>query len=259
MLLAWLPVLLLQCAASAQASAQDSVVLHGRVLTANGEPLQGAQLQVLPVGAGAESDRIGAFRLGPLALGTYHVRVRRIGFNPDTVTISLPRAGDALVIRLTARPQQLDPVFSSALEQDLPRVMARMRQHVGATVFGPQLRKEYPGIGIDAILATDSALYPFMRGASFPHCHPNVFVDGKPLPPMPPIPHRDAMHLIFPDMRIRDFVRMKDIAVVEVYRWARHQIISEPGVAPDAGTNCGPTILIWTKGFHQRPYKGVSR
>ncbi|HET7631173.1 MAG TPA: carboxypeptidase-like regulatory domain-containing protein [Gemmatimonadaceae bacterium] len=250
---------MLLIAAAGPVLAQQPTYVHGRVVARGGPPLQGAQLRVLPSGPSAETDPDGAFTLGPLAAGTYHIRVRRIGFQPDTVTLKLPHAEQDFVIQLTAAPQTLDPVFSSALEQDLPRVMDRMRQHLGATVFGPELMKQYPGLSIDDILATDSTVYPFMRGGSFPSCHPSAYLNGKELPG-PMIVTRSAsqrpLHLIFPDLDIRRFVRMKDVAVVEVYRFAKRSNIEEPWIPRDAGTYCGPVILIWTKDFMQRPYKG---
>ncbi|HET7631174.1 MAG TPA: carboxypeptidase-like regulatory domain-containing protein [Gemmatimonadaceae bacterium] len=121
----------LLAAAVGPLGAQQPTYVHGRVVAKDGPPLQGAQLRVLPSGPSAETDPEGAFTLGPLAAGTYHIRVRRIGFQPDTVTLKLPRAEQDFVIQLTAAPQTLDPVFSSALGQDLPRVMERMREHLG--------------------------------------------------------------------------------------------------------------------------------
>jgi hypothetical protein len=47
-------------------------------------------LQVLPTGPTAETDPQGVFSLGPLTGGTYRVRVRRIGFQPDTVALTVP-------------------------------------------------------------------------------------------------------------------------------------------------------------------------
>ncbi|HET7631172.1 MAG TPA: hypothetical protein VFK16_02525 [Gemmatimonadaceae bacterium] len=64
---------------------------------------------------------------------------------------------------------------------------------------------------------------------------------------------------MFPDMGIRDWVRMKDVAVVEVYRFAKRSNIEEPWIPRDVGTTCRPTILIWTKDFKQKRYKGIPR
>ncbi|HET7632842.1 MAG TPA: carboxypeptidase-like regulatory domain-containing protein [Gemmatimonadaceae bacterium] len=237
-------------AAAGQLLAQQPTYVYGRVVAEDGPPLQGAQLQVLPTGPRAETDPQGAFTLGPLAAGTYRVRVRRLGFQPDTVTLKVPGAEADFVIHLTAAPQTLDPVFSSALEQDLPRVMDRMREHLGATVFGPELMKQYPGIAIDGILATDSAVEPFTRLESWPRCHALVFLNGKQLPV---VLHDHSIH---PDMEIRSWVRMKDVAVIEVYQFARRSDILEPWIPRGAGTKCNPAILIWTKDFKQKPYKG---
>lgn len=236
--------------------AQQPTYVRGRVVARNGLPLQGAQLQVLASGPSAETDPQGAFTLGPLAAGTYRVRVRRIGFQPDTVALKAPGTKADVLIHLTAAPQTLDPVFSSALEQDLPRVMDRMRQHLGATVFGPELMKEYPGFSIDEILATDSAVEPFTRLASDPHCWAKVFLNGKKLYRGPTRAYRHLTHPIFPDLDIQRFVRMKDVAAIEVYRSPRRSIIKEPWIPRDVGTTCQPIILIWTKDFKQKPYQG---
>jgi hypothetical protein len=251
-------VVVLLVAAAGPVRAQQGTYVQGHVVAGDdGPPLQGAQLQVLPKGPSAETDPQGAFTLGPLAAGTYRVRVRRIGFQPDTVTLKAPRAAGDIVIHLTTAPQTLDPVFSSALEQDLPRVMDRMRQHLGATVFGPELMKEYPGLSVDEILATDSAVEPFMRGAAFRGCYPKVFLNGKKLERGPTILYGPGQHLIVPNLDIQRIVRMQDVAVIEVYRFARRSNILEPGIPSDLGTGCWPVILIWTKDFKQKPCKGT--
>ena len=249
---AFVAVLALGLVFPLRASAQGQTFLHGRVIDSLGHPLQGARVQVLPTGASASTGADGVFELGPLDPGSYRVGVRRIGFAPDTVTVAVPYVHENVVIRLATSALALDTVFTSALEAELPRVMERTREHIGATVYGPELMKEYPAISIDNILATDPDVYPFMKSASF--CGVHVYVDGKRMLPSPPRPGAAVMHPVIPDMHIRDFVHMKDVAAVEVYRNAPHRLIEEPWIDPGEGTSCGSTILIWTKGFKQRPY-----
>ena len=236
--------------------AQQASVVRGRVLDSGGQPLQGAEVMVLPRGSRTASDYSGAFDLGVLPPGTYSIRARRIGFAPVTVEISVPLAATHLVIHMNQVAQLLDTVRSTALERDLPSVFERMREHIGATVFGPELMKIYPGLSVDEILQTDSTVWPFMRGASFPGCGMSVLIDGKLLPPYSPLdPGEIVMHTIIPDRHIREWLQIKDIAAIEVYRNA-HKDVFVPGIGHDIGEGCGPTILIWTKGYKERPYKG---
>lgn len=249
-------MVLFMMGASTRALSQDSKSVHGQVRTRNGQSLQGAQLQILPSGPSAESDSDGTFIIGPISAGTYQVRVRRLGFRSDTETLKVPGLAGNWVIVLDEAPEVLDPVFSSALEQDLPRVMERMRTHMGATVFGPELMKQYPGLSVDEILAADSAVFPFLREASLPRCYPRVYLNGKRQVSHVVIEYGPHQHTIIPDRDIRSYVSMKDIAVIEVYRFERRQVVSEPWFDPRDGVNCWPTILIWTKDFKQKPYKG---
>jgi hypothetical protein len=119
--------------------------------------------------------------------------------------------------------------------------------------------KEYPGMSVDEILATDTTVWPFTREAFLPRCHARAFLNGKPLPGLPmresPSPG-GPMHLIFPDLDLQRAVRMKDVAEIEVYRFARRSNIEEPEIHPSLGTHCWPVIMIWTKDFKQTPYKG---
>ncbi|HET7631175.1 MAG TPA: hypothetical protein VFK16_02540 [Gemmatimonadaceae bacterium] len=110
--------------------------------------------------------------------------------------------------------------------------------------------KQYPGMAIDGILARDSTVEPFTRLESWPRCRPLVFLNGKSLPVLF---HNHGIH---PDMEIRSWVKMKDVAVIEVYQFARRSDILEPWIPRDMGTGCHAAILIWTKDFKQRPYTG---
>jgi Carboxypeptidase regulatory-like domain len=248
-------VVLFAAVLPARVSAQRYEI-HGHVVDADRHPVPNADVQVLQAGAVAITGQTGAFDLGPLSRGTYRVRVRRIGFRAVTIRVTVPMSQPDLVVTVTEIPAFLDTVRTQALEQDLPRVFERAREHLGALVFGPDLVKEYPGLSADDILQTDSTLYPFLKGASFRGCGMFVYIDGKPMPPpmFTPSPNT-AMHPIFLDRHIRDFVRMRDVAAIEVFRYAKGKIF-EPWVPLGSGEDCRPLVLIWTKGYKQRPYKG---
>ncbi len=236
--------------------AQQQPRVHGHVVDDRGQPVTNAYVQVLPVGPEAITDRAGAFDLGSLDPGRYRVRVRRLGFRPVKVNLVVPMTRPDLTVTMAPVPTLLDTVRAHALEQQLPRVFERQREHLGGLVFGRELMKEHPGLSIDEILQTDSAVNPFLRGSGFPECHPIVYIDGKPMPrPMLSGSPFDRMRTIIPDLHIRNVVNIHDVAAIEVFRFAAGKIY-EPWIGPDAGETCSPLILIWMKGYKQRPYKG---
>ncbi len=248
--------LVIAALAPVRAEAQQQSHVRGHVVDTNQQPVPNADVRVLRAGPEAITGPAGAFDLGSLAAGSYQVRVRRIGFRAVTVTVIVPMSRPELTVVMTPVPMNLDTVRAHALEEALPRVFEREREHLGGLVFGPELVKEHPGLSMDEILQTDSTLYPFLQGASLRGCHPKVYIDGKPMPrPMwTPSPY-STMHTILPDLDIRDFVRMKDVAAIEIFRYANGKIF-EPRVPLGAGQDCGALILIWMKGYNQKPYKG---
>lgn len=244
------PVAALLAAVAPTANAQD---IRGRIVDPSGAGVYGADVTATPGNARSGTDGSGWFDLGTLPNGSYTIRVRRLGFEPATVRISVPLADPTLVIRVEPLPVQLDTMTTAALEKDLPRVFERMRQHLGVVQFGPELMKEYPGLSADAILQTDSTFYPYLRSTSF--CGMSVYVNGKLLPaPWPP--HSFARtRTIVPDKDIRTYVSMRDIAAIEVFRNAKAKIF-EPWIRPDEIEGCGSVVLIWTKGYKQSEYHG---
>lgn len=237
-------------AAAPSAGAQH---VRGRIVDPHGAGVYGADVMATPGDARSGTDHSGWFDLGNLRSGTYTIRVRRLGFQPATVQISVPLTDSSFTIRVEPVPHELGAVTAEALERDLPRVFERMREHLGIVQFGPELVKEYPGYSADAILQTDPAFYPNLRSTSF--CGMKVYLDGDSLPsPWPP--HSQARtRTIVPDKDIRTYVRMKDVAAIEVYRNAKG-LIHEPWIKPDEIQGCGSIVLIWTKGYKQSEYHG---
>ncbi len=80
-------------ASPAPSSPADSVTIAGDVVAAvGGEPLAYATVIVEPGNRKRFADAGGAFVVGPLAPGSYRLRVRQIGFGPrDTVLLVSPR------------------------------------------------------------------------------------------------------------------------------------------------------------------------
>ena len=85
--------------------------VRGVVRDDAGRPLAGAQLHAVGASVSAESNESGAFRLNGLATGPSRIVVRRIGFAPETlrVTVAASAASESEV-RLTRVAVPLDPV-----------------------------------------------------------------------------------------------------------------------------------------------------
>ncbi len=226
--------------------------IRGRVLDPDGHPIARAELQLLLGGPLATTDSSGAFDFGVLSDGHYTIIVRRLGFQPTTVRLTVPMATPRLSVTLMPVPVNLDTVRSEALEKDLPRVFERMREHLGAVEFGADLMKKYSSLSMDEILQTDSKLWPFLRSSSF--CGMRVYIDGDTLPTPLPTWGREPPTIV-PDKHIREYVKTSDIAAVEVFRSLKQKIY-EPFIAPDQAEGCTSIVLIWTKGYEQTPWAG---
>lgn len=80
--------------AAGQNAPRGTAVLRGMVLNPTGLPVDGAQISVAGGGPTAESNERGEFMLTGLAAGEQMLRVRRLGFRPDSLT----------AVAVTARP-----------------------------------------------------------------------------------------------------------------------------------------------------------
>ncbi|HET7631932.1 MAG TPA: carboxypeptidase regulatory-like domain-containing protein [Gemmatimonadaceae bacterium] len=219
------------------AHAQD---IHGRVVDQTGVPIALAQVYLLPKGPGTTSDFRGSFILHGVAQGTDTIAVRRLGFRPDTIVVSVPAEGATLTVQLTPSPIELQPVTTSALQKDLPRVFHRMHAHLGGVAFGTDLRKEYPGMAIDDILDDDWDLRRNVH-AGQGYCPPRaVFIDGIPIDPFSRTP-------------ISAYIPLRDITAVEAF--SSPAFVQEPFIHASPGS-CQPIILIWSRGYKEKPWGG---
>src|SRR5688572_14645198 len=81
----------------AVARAQGQGVVAGTITDVQGIPIAGAQISVRGLGTMAISDARGIFRLDRVPSGPSMVRVRRLGFRPDSVDLQVPSSPDAAV------------------------------------------------------------------------------------------------------------------------------------------------------------------
>lgn len=86
-------------------------VVAGRIVDGAGEPVEGAEVSVGDGAPGTRTDHSGAFRLGDVPAGPQELRVRRVGFHPVTLAVTIPAGGATdYVITLERTAQALPEV-----------------------------------------------------------------------------------------------------------------------------------------------------
>lgn len=94
------------------AGAQERVAVAGRLLDAgSGEPIGGATVELVGLGAQAVTDGEGAFRIAGVVPGEHELRVRHLAYGVHSETVRVPEGtGLALELRLSPRALELEPV-----------------------------------------------------------------------------------------------------------------------------------------------------
>jgi protocatechuate 3,4-dioxygenase beta subunit len=90
--------------------AQPSGAIHGTVLDQNGRPVENAQLVLAPGSRRTISVDDGRFNIPDVNAGVYLLSVRRIGYAPTTVSVTLGDSTVTLAVTLVAIPTQLDAI-----------------------------------------------------------------------------------------------------------------------------------------------------
>ena len=128
----------------------ESRVVRGRVLrNADGEPLAGARVLLLPVGASAWSRSDGRFAVGPVPEGDYTLRVEAVGFETAIRTgFAVSSAMAEPEVRLVPDDLQLAEVVVSTSRYGIDRAGA-----LGALNIDGDTLAFQPVIGEDALRA----------------------------------------------------------------------------------------------------------
>ena len=216
---------------------KGNAVLTGTVLDPSGMPLSRARVSVAGDTAATLSDGAGRFTLHNLRSGTHTVAVRRLGFEPAEVAVTLhARAPTDVIVKLGEFVAVLDTVrINATRERALDRVGFTRRKQIGT---GYYMSPEQISNRVSDDLPTLLSMAPMLRrvnnsgktvlvgrprGADY-GCV-SYFVDGDPW--------------IGED--IEDFIRSDEIAAIEVY---------SSNFAPlqfrRATEDC-ETVVIWTK------------
>ena len=180
--------------AVAPARAQSRGSVAGTITDLVGIPIAGAQVTLRDRGLMTVSDSRGTFKFDGVTPGSTAVRVRRLGFRPETVTVSIAPSPPAMVsLKLEAIAAALSPVIVRAtsvkhearlvgfyerkeqktaghfityqeIESEAPRSMSHLLQRVPA---------------LTVVKGRAGATGVRTRGRT---CWPLVWLDGFPMP-----------------------------------------------------------------------------
>ncbi|MDZ7632623.1 MAG: carboxypeptidase regulatory-like domain-containing protein [Gemmatimonadaceae bacterium] len=211
--------------------------LAGRVLGADGAPVQGARVSVQDTDASATSDSTGAFRVIGLPSGTRTVEVIAIGYAPVRTAADLrPNRETPLTVSIGSKVTTLTSVkVSSTTDRsgfvtrrgtgsgyflDARQIEARGAMNVASALTTvPSLRNN----GFD----TANPTRPRISGRN--NCTPAAYLDGMPV--------RDGLG------GIDDLLAIRRVGGIEVYANAAEA----PAQFRGAG-NCA-VVLVWTTAY----------
>lgn len=221
------------------------ITVRGTVLTADAAPVAGALVELEFAAARALSvttGEDGTFAFAKAPRGRAVLRVRRIGFVPDSAALMLGAdATDALTVLLVPVPQQLAPVVVRAPRQvgPLAAFYRRRSTGLGHYIARADIEKRRPAYTSDLLRTTPGLSLTRGAGKSLLRfrgspCAPEVFLDGALLGPL---------ELDF------DTMAPGSIEGIELYSGAA----SVPAeFSRNFGrTACG-TVLVWTREGERR-------
>ena len=227
--------------------------LRGVVLTADSLPVAGANVTLAPA-AGASQSMItaddGRFAFPGAAPGAAELRVRRIGFRAESLTVALPRADASLLaVRLAFLPQALAPVVVRGRPSDRrpPAIVdfyARQARGMGRFITRAEIERRNPMRTTD-ILRTVPGVAVYTSGGmatvryrSAP-CAPEVYLDGMPLS----------------GQFDYDAIAPSTIEGIEVYSTST---VPAEFRRSFGRTSCG-TVLLWSRYGEARPRRSKAK
>jgi TonB-linked SusC/RagA family outer membrane protein len=129
----------------ALAIAQGTGVVRGRVTdAANGSPLAGAQVRIEGTTIGTQTGADGSYTLAGAPIGAKAVTVRRVGYVPERIAVSVSLSGITQNFALRAVPTTLNEVVVTALgEQAQQRSLGTAQQTVKGSDIAETQRENF--------------------------------------------------------------------------------------------------------------------
>lgn len=210
------------------------------VAVAAGERVIGAQVSLAGASApAARTGEDGRFEVATPGTGDVRLVLRRIGFRPETVLVTLP-APASLVVQMTRAIQMVRPVQVTATAADVNTVeaMVRARERTsgnGYFAYRADFMKQNPARFTDVLRRVPGVrVVRSFRGTTEVRlrsnsCPPLYWMDGQPLLGVPFDP---------------DNVPPQTVEAIEVYSAASLVPVQFQG--PPSAQGCG-AIVIWTR------------
>jgi hypothetical protein len=225
-------------AQSVSAQSAGRYTLSGTITALDGSAVPEAEITIVSGRADSlrlRSDTAGRFLAAGLSAASVTVRVRRLGFQPKSVDVTVREGAAPIVIMLEPNPAELGTVKirEIAAEPDarLREFYARKASNsFGRYIEGAEIEKRrpqfisemmrvVPGVTLSASGRVGNTLR--IRG-----CPPLVWIDGVRVP----------------NAQIDEVVTPSDVAAVEIYS----SFAGIPAQYFDRTATCG-TILVWSR------------
>lgn len=231
--------------ASNRAAGQTGVLRGVVVDSADGSPIENADVLLIALHQVARSNAKGQFTLIKLPKGEVELTIRRIGYEPQTETVVLSGGDrDSVKVVLAARPEVLDAVRANEAErhrrQGVEDFYVRRAQGIGTFITREQLEqlhstqpsealRSVPGIELRTRRDGSSSVR-FTGTSTLSHrdCPPTIWLDGQRAP---------GLEL--------DQIPARDIEGIELYRGAA-TTPAQFWQGSTSGGFCG-TIVVWSR------------
>lgn len=176
--------------------AQNAGSVSGTVTDSTGAPVFGAEVTMKGLGHSSFTDERGVFVLGGLPVGAALISIRRMGFAPAAVSVTVSDASvraEDLKVTLSPLATVLTPVLVSSRKVDYTGRLAGYYQRLekrsgGYFITRDQIDRENPRT-LSQLLLHVPGITPYkgragsqgirMRGRL---CWPLVWIDGTPMP-----------------------------------------------------------------------------
>jgi TonB family protein len=176
--------------AGAQSLPTETGGIVGFIADTGGVRLAGAQVSIAGVRGRAETGDDGNFRMSGVPAGPQLLIARRIGYRPESVTVSV-RSGviAEVAVRMRPTPQQMTPVV---VEGGAARPTGRLRgfnerraQGLGHYFTAADIERRHPMLVTDLLRTLPGVRVNRQTGQSVisfreQRCQPLVWIDGAP-------------------------------------------------------------------------------
>ncbi|MEP6494413.1 MAG: carboxypeptidase regulatory-like domain-containing protein [bacterium] len=216
-------------------------VLRGVVTDSSGDPIADVAVSIVALHQATRTNEVGRFTLARLPLGEAEISVRRLGYEPRMVKITIATDVDSIKLKLTELPEVLSAIATSAPEQHRRQGVEdfywRRARGIGTFFTKEDILARRASAPSDLLRSTPGLRFVRAgggKGVRFTSpgngrrdCMPTIWVDGQRAP---------GMEL--------DDLSPSDIEGLELYQ----SLASTPAQFYHGGnsTPCG-TIVVWSR------------